>query len=83
MLYMFVSAIEKSDLDQVLSRRRLSSRGGPPFGVVFARCASPCSSLPTLPRLASTVLASSGCGGCSFLFLGQNTKLSIRTYRYK
>ena len=33
--------------DQALSRKRPSSRG-PPFGVVFARCASPCSSLPTL-----------------------------------
>ena len=36
-----VPAIEKSDLDQVLSRKRPSSRRGSPFGVVFARCASP------------------------------------------
>ena len=40
-----VSAIEKWNLDQVLSRRRSSSRWGPPFGVVFALSASPCSSL--------------------------------------
>ena len=37
-----VSAIEKSDLEQVLSRKRPSSRSGPPFGVLFARRASPC-----------------------------------------
>ena len=44
-----VSSIEKTDLDQVLSRKRHSSRRGPLFGVVFGRRASPCSSLPTLP----------------------------------
>ena len=42
-----VSAIEKSDLDQVLSRKRLCSRWGPPL--CGARRASPCSSLSTLP----------------------------------
>ena len=81
-----VSAIiEKSDLDQVLSRRRLinSWRWVPPFSVLFARCASLCSSLPTLQGSASTVLASSPCGGCSSRFCGQNIKLFFRTYRYK
>ena len=51
-----VSAIEKSDLDRVLRRKRPSSRLGPPFGVVFARRASHCSSLPTLLEAASAVL---------------------------
>ena len=81
-----VSAIiEKSDLDQVLSRRRPinSWRWGPPFSVLFARCASLCSSIPTLQGSASTVLASSPCGGCSSRFCGQNIKLSLRTYRYQ
>ena len=49
--------------------------------MVFARCASRCSSLPTLPRAASAVLASSPCGGCSFRLLVKISKLSIRTYR--
>ena len=56
-----VSAIEKSDLGQVMNRKYPSSRRGPPFGVVFARRASPCLSLPTLPGAASTVLAWSLC----------------------
>ena len=74
-----VSAIEKSDLDQVLSRRRPSSRWGPPFGVVFARCAWRCS---TLPGAASAVLASSPCEGCCFQLLAKMSQLSIRMYRY-
>ena len=53
-----VSAIEL-DLDQVFSRQHPSSRLGPPFGVVFARRASPCSSLPALPGTTPAVLASS------------------------
>ena len=64
-----VSAIDKSDIDQVLSRKRLSSRLGPSFGVVFARRASPCSSFPTLPGAASAVVASSPGDGCCFRFL--------------
>jgi len=39
-----------------------------PFGVVFARRASPCSSLPTLPGAASAVLVSSPGGGRCFRF---------------
>ena len=54
--------------EQVLSRKRPRCRWGPPFGVVFARCASSCTSLPTLPGAASAVLASSACGGCVFVF---------------
>ena len=68
-----VSGIEKSDLDQVLSRERPSSRLRPPFGVLFARHASPCSPLPTLPRAASAVLASSPCEGCCIRVFGQNS----------
>ena len=64
-----VSAIEKLDLDQVLRRKRPSSRWGPPFGMVFARRSSPCSSLPTLPEAASAVLVSSPGAGCCSRFL--------------
>ena len=62
------SAIEKSDVDQVLGRKQWSPRWGPPFGVLFARRASPCSSLPTLPGVTQAVLASSPCEGCCFRF---------------
>ena len=54
-----VSAIDTSDLGQVLSRKRTNARWGAPFGMVFARRSSPCSSFPTLPEAASAVLASS------------------------
>ena len=70
-----------------LNRNRPSSRLGPPFGVLFARRALPCSPLPTLPRAASAVLASSPGDGCCFRFLVINTipflipVVSIRTYR--
>ena len=40
-----------------LSRKQASPRLGPRFGVLFARRASPCSPLPTLPGAASAVLA--------------------------
>ena len=63
-----VWAIEKSELDQVLSRKRPNSRWGSPFGVLFARRASLCSPLPTLPRAGSGVLASSPGDGCCFRF---------------
>ena len=59
------SAFEKSDLDYGLSRKRPSSRWGQPFGVLFARRASPRLSLPTLPGAASAVLASSPWCCCS------------------
>ena len=36
-----VSAVGKSNFDQVLSRKRPSLRYGPPFGVVFSRRALP------------------------------------------
>ena len=75
-----VSAIDKSDLDQVLSRKRPSSRWDPPFDVVFARCALPCSSLPTLPGSAWAVLASSPCGGAFSCFLVKiSNSLFVRT----
>ena len=79
-----ISAIEKLVLDQVLNRECPSSRWGPPFGVVFARRASLCSSLPTLPGATSAVLASSTFEGCCFRFLVKISHyvLSIRTYRY-
>ena len=64
-----VSAIEKSDLDQVLSRKRPRSRWGPPFGLAFAPRASLCSSLLTLPGAASAELAPSSWEGCRFRFL--------------
>ena len=48
-MYRFVghgaSAIEKSQIDHDLSRRRPSSKNPPQLHVVFARCALPCSSL--------------------------------------
>ena len=54
---------------QVLSRRRPSSRFGSPFGVVYEWRALPCSSLPTVPGVASAVLASSPSKRCYFCFL--------------
>ena len=61
---------------------RDSSRQGLPFGVVFARRASSCSSLPTLPSAASAALVSSPGGGCCFQFLVNSARTYIRTYRY-
>ena len=57
-------------LHKVLSRKRAisSSRGGPPFGVLFARRGSACSPLPTLLGAASAVLASSPGEACCFRF---------------
>ena len=58
-----VPAIEKSDLHQVLGRKRPSSRLSPPFAVLCARRASPCSPLPTLlggARRCSRRLAAAG-----------------------
>ena len=54
-----VSGVEKSDLDHVLTRKRpiYRSRLGPLFGLVVAPSVSPFSSLPTLPGVASAVLA--------------------------
>ena len=54
-----VWAIDKAFIRQVLSRKRASSRWGLPFGVLFARRASPCLPLPIPPGTASAVLASS------------------------
>ena len=75
-----VWAIENSYLDHVLSRKRPNSRWGPPFGVLFARHASPCSPLPTLPGAASAVCTSSPSDGCCFLFvfLRQNNVITQR-----
>ena len=50
--------------------------------MVFARRASPCSSLPTLPTAASAMLASSPCEECYYCFWVKPSQLSIRTYRY-
>ena len=50
--------------------------------MVFARRASPHSSLPTLPGAASAVLAASPGDGCYFRFLVQTSQASIRTYSY-
>ena len=54
--------------------------------MVFARRASPCSSLPTLPGAASAVLASSPGDGCFFHFSLVKylfrLQASIHTYRY-
>ena len=72
-----VSAIEKSDLDQVLSRRHPSSRWGPPFGVMFVWRAWPFSSLSTLPGAASAVLASSPGNGFGFRFFVKISKLLL------
>ena len=53
-------------LHQALSRFRVCSRGGPPLGELFPARASPCSPLPTLPGVASTVLALCPGGECCF-----------------
>ena len=64
-----VSAIQKSDLYTVLGRERPIARDEvSPFGVLFARRASNCSPLPTLPGAASAVLASPPGAGCFFRF---------------
>ena len=63
-----VPAIEKSILDQVLSRRRPRSRWGPPLGALIPGGASPRSPLPTRQVAGESVLASSRCGGCYFRF---------------
>ena len=75
-----VSAIDKSVLDQVLSRKRPTSRWDRPFGEMFARLASPYSSLSTLPGAASAVLASSPADGCCFRFLVKISQSFISTY---
>ena len=49
---------------------------------MFARRASSCSSLPTLPSAASAALVSSPAGGCCFQFLVNSARTYIRTYRY-
>ena len=43
-----VPTIEKSDLDQALSRKRPRSRWGPPLSALDAGRAAPCSPLLTL-----------------------------------
>ena len=62
-----VSAIEKSDFDQFLSRNRSSSRWVPPlnFGVFFSQRASPC-----LTMLVSADSAGGDPGRARVLFLG-------------
>ena len=50
--------------------------------MAFARLASPCSSLPTLPGEASAVLASSPGGGYCFRFLIEISQASIRTHKH-
>ena len=57
------SAIEKLVFDQGLSRKRPTSRWGPPLGALIAGRVSPWSLLLTLQVPAGTVLASSPCGG--------------------
>ena len=47
-MYIHVGHVSNLNFDEGLSRKRPSSRLGPPFDVVFARRTSPCSSLPTL-----------------------------------
>lgn len=53
-MYIYVGpvvwALEKSIFDQILRPEHPRSRWCPPFGVMFARRASPCPSLPTLWR---------------------------------
>ena len=74
----------KSDLDQALSRKRSSSIWGPPFGVVFARRASPRSSPSTLPGTASAVLASPpGNGFCFRFFVKIFKRLFVRIRPYQ
>ena len=53
-----LSAIERPDLDQVLSRLRDNTRLGLILGTLFPERAPPCSSLPTPPGVASANLAS-------------------------
>ena len=80
--YIF-SAIEKSYLDKILSRKR-PSRWDPPFGVLFARRASPCSSLLTLPGVASAVLASSpGHEFCFRFIVKVSTRLFVHLGAYQ
>ena len=72
-----LSTIEKSDLNQALSRKRPSSRWDLPDGVVSARRASPCLSRLTLLGAVSLVLASS----LPSSFLAQNIP-SVYSYLY-
>ena len=67
-----VWAIDKAFIRQVLSRKRASSRWGLPFGVLFARRASPCLPLPIPPGTASAVLASSPGEACCYHFFQIN-----------
>ena len=53
-----VAAAERLDLDQILSCRRDNTSWGPLLGTLFHGRAPPCSPLPTLPGVASAVLAS-------------------------
>ena len=55
-------------LREVLISDRASSRLGPPFGVLFARCPIPGVPLPTLPGGASALHASSPVEACCFVF---------------
>ena len=62
-----VQALEKSDLDQVMSWKRPRSRLGPPLGAVIAGRASPCSPLQAL-QVALGVSRSLMCSAlCLFL----------------
>ena len=56
---------------------------GSPFGVLFARRASPCSPLSTLPEAVSTVLASSAGEACCFEFFVFKLSVSVSSaYSY-
>ena len=76
-----VSAIEKSDLDQVVSRKRPRSRWGPPLSALIAGRALPFSPLPTPQEPAETVLASSPYSGCFFHFFSFYP--NVHSYVYK
>ena len=78
-----VSVIEKSNLDKVLSRKRPRSRWGPPLGALIAGRASSCPPLPTLQVPAETLLASSPCGGCFFLFFFCHFFPNVHSYVWK
>ena len=64
----------RSQIQTSFSAAKRPSSTWDPFGVVFARRASTCSSLPTLPGAASAVLALSSLYEiCCFRFLVKNT----------
>ena len=74
------SAIEKLVFDQGLSRKRPTSRWGPPLGALIAGRVSPWSLLLTLQVPAGTMLASSPCGGAFLVFYPHFSKrLFVRT----